>query len=173
MNSEPFCSLLKAVLSRRSASTCPSLMKRLLGGQNLDGVLSVNWGVMNEQEGVKAFQQACQVKVLDCGLSVSKSGILGASPDGFVGPSAPLEVKCPYCQRNSTIAEAVEVPSFCLWVQGQLHLTDRDLCYFVVWTPKEALVIPIPKDPAWGQHLVVLEEFYRRHILPVLVSRED
>ena len=73
INSEQFCSLLKAVLSRRSASTCPSLMKRLLGGQNLDGVLSVNWGVMNEQEGVKAFQQACQVKVLDCGLSVSKS----------------------------------------------------------------------------------------------------
>ncbi|CAL8255551.1 unnamed protein product [Boreogadus saida] len=96
----------------------------------------------------------------------------------------------PYSQRNSTIAEAVEVPSFCLFVeeqgyalekthaywhqvQGQLHLTDRDLSYFVVWTTKEALVIPIPKDPAWGQHLVVLEEFYRQHILPVLISRED
>jgi hypothetical protein len=165
-------------------------MKRLLGGQNLDGVLSVNWGVMNEQEGGKAFQQACQVEVLDCGLSVSKSGILGASPDDFVGPSALLEVKCPYSQRNSTIAEAVEVPSFCMFVEGQgyalkkthaywhqvegqLHLTDRDLSYFVVWTTKEALVIPIPKDPAWGPILVVLEEFYRQHILPVLISRED
>lgn len=40
-------------------------MKRLLGGQNLGGVLAVNWGVMNEKEGVKAFQQACQVEVLD------------------------------------------------------------------------------------------------------------
>ena len=51
--------------------------------------------------------------------------------------------------------------------------TDRDLSYFVVWTTKEALVIPIPKDPAWGQNLVVLEEFYQQHILPVLISRED
>lgn len=47
-----------AVLSRQSASPCLSLMKRLLGGQNLEGVLAVNWGVMNEKEGVKAFQQA-------------------------------------------------------------------------------------------------------------------
>lgn len=58
-------------------------------------------------------------------------------------------------------------------VQGQLHLTDRDLCYFVVWTTKETVAIPIPKDPAWGQHLLILEEFYRQHILPVLVSREN
>uniref|UniRef100_A0A668AA77 YqaJ viral recombinase domain-containing protein n=1 Tax=Myripristis murdjan TaxID=586833 RepID=A0A668AA77_9TELE len=172
------------------ASPCPSLMKRLLGGQNLDGVLAVNWGVMNEQEGVKTFQQACQVEVLDCGLSVSKSGILGASPDGFIRSSALLEVKCPYSQRNSTIAEAVKTPSFYLcvegqgfslkktheyWhqVQGQLHQTDQDLCYFVVWTTKEAAVIPIPKDSAWGQHLLILEDFYRQHILPVLISRED
>lgn len=54
-------------------------MKRLLGGQNLEGVLAVNWGVMNEKEGVNAFQQACQVEVLDCGLFLSKSGILETS----------------------------------------------------------------------------------------------
>ena len=144
-------------------------MKRLLGGQNLDGGLSVNWGVMNEQEGVKAFQQACQVEVLDCGLPVSKSGILGASPDGFVGPSALLEVKCPYSQRNSTIAEAVEVPSFCLFVeeqgyalkkthaywhqvQGQLHQTDRDLSYFVGTTPRRSGgVLPAAHPPSVDQ----------------------
>ena len=73
---------------------------------------------MNEKEGVKAFQQACQVELLDCGLFLSKSGILGASPDGLVGISALLEVKCPYSQRNSTIAEAVESPSFCICVEG-------------------------------------------------------
>ncbi|CAL8391534.1 unnamed protein product [Arctogadus glacialis] len=101
-----------AVLSRRSSAPCPSLLKRILGGQNLDGVLSVNWGVMNEAEGVKAFKKAYQVEVLDCGLFLSKS----------------------------------------------------------VWTTKEAIIIPIPKDPAWTQHLDVLEEFYRQPVLPVLVD---
>ena len=179
-----------AVLSRRSSAPCPSLLKRILGGQNLDAVLSVNWGVMNEAEGVKAFKKAYGVEVLDCELFLSKSGILGASPDGLVEPSALIEIKCPYSQRNSTIAEAVKAPAFCrcvegqgyalkqthaYWhqVQGQLHITCRDVCYCVVWTTKEAIIISISKDPAWTQHLDVLEEFYRQHVLPVLVSRED
>ena len=118
-------------------------------------MLSVNWGVMNEEEGVKAFKKVYRVEVLDCGLFLSKSGILGASPDGLVEPSALIETKCPYSQRNSTIAEAVEVPSFCMFVegqgyalkkthaywhqvQGQLHLTDRDLSYFVGTTPRRS-----------------------------------
>ncbi|CAL8310626.1 unnamed protein product, partial [Gadus morhua 'NCC'] len=39
---------------------------------------------------------------------------------------------------------------------------------FLVWTTKEAIIIPIPKDSAWTQHLDVPEEFYRQHVLPVL-----
>lgn len=58
-------------------------------------------------------------------------------------------------------------------VQGQLHITDRSLCYFVVWTTKEAIVIPIPKDPAWHGNLLLLENFYTQHMLPVLASREE
>lgn len=40
-----------AVLSRRPASSCPSLMKRLLEGQHLDGVLAVNWGSLMSTRG--------------------------------------------------------------------------------------------------------------------------
>lgn len=118
------------------------------------------------------------------------AGTLGASPDGLVGASGLLEVKCPYSQRNATIAEAVSEPKFCVgverqgyalkkshayWhqVQGQLHLTGRDVCYFVVWTTKESLIIPIPKDEAWGPNIVILEEFYRHYLLPALVDRKD
>ncbi|XP_034090046.1 uncharacterized protein LOC117558146 [Gymnodraco acuticeps] len=157
-----------------SSTPCASLMKRVLGGYNLDGVMAVNWGVVNEAEGVKAFVQAYRVTVIDAGLFVSESGVLGASPDGLVQPSALLEVKCPHSQRNMTIAEAVQLPSFCLreeggsyvlkenhpyWhqVQGQLHITDRSICYFVVWTTKEAIVIPINKDPAWHGNRLLLE----------------
>ena len=87
-------------------------MKRVLGGYNLDGVMAVNWGVVNEAEGVKAFVEAYQVTVLESGLFVSESGVLGASPDGLVQPSALLEVKCPHSQRNKTITEAVQSPSY-------------------------------------------------------------
>lgn len=178
------------LLSRQSSTPCPSLMKRVLGGYDLGGVLAVSWGIVNEVEGVKAFKQGCQLEVLECGLFVSESGILGASPNGLVERSGLLEVKCPHSQRNMTIAEAVQSPSFCLcleggsyvlkenhpyWhqVQGQLYITNCDLYYFVVWTTKEAIIIPIPKDPAWCGNLQVLESLYTQHMLPVLVSREE
>ncbi|KAK7153600.1 hypothetical protein R3I94_007097 [Phoxinus phoxinus] len=178
------------LLSRRSSTPCPSLMKRVLGGNNLDGVMAVNWGVVNKAEGVRAFEQACQLEVLESGLFVSESGILGASPDGLVEPSALLEVKCPHSQRNMTITEAVQSSSFCLrmeggsyvlkedhpyWhqVQGQLYITARELCYFVVWTTKEAIILSILKDPAWCGNLLLLENFYTQYMLPVLASREE
>ncbi|CAL8265039.1 unnamed protein product [Gadus morhua 'NCC'] len=41
-----------------------------------------------------------------------------------------------------------------------------------MWTTKEAIIISISKDPAWTQHLDVLEEFYRQHVLPVLAWRQ-
>ena len=175
-----------AVLLSRSSTPSSSLIQRLLGGSRLDGVKTVNWGVVNEAEGVKAFEQAYQREVHQCGLFVSPSGILGASPDGLVEPSALLEVKCPYTQRNNTIAEAVQCSSFCLcedgsgsytlkaahpyWhqVQGQLYLTKRDICFFVVWTTKEAIIVLIRKDPAWEENLVRLEKFYQEYILPAM-----
>ena len=56
-----------------SSTPCASLMKRVLGGYNLDGVMAVNWGVVNEAEGVKAFVQAYQETVFESGLFVSES----------------------------------------------------------------------------------------------------
>ena len=55
-------------------------------------------------------------------------------------------------------------------VQGQLHLTERDLCYFVVWTTKETLVLQINKDPAWADNLRRLQDFYTRHIIPAFIT---
>ncbi|XP_034060442.1 uncharacterized protein LOC117538673 [Gymnodraco acuticeps] len=127
----------------RSKRVTASLIARVLGQQQaLDGVLSVQWGTMNECEGVRAFTTATQMQVHESGLWLSQSGVLGASPDGLVGSSAVLEVKCPYGAREMTISEALQIKGFCVskegetfslreehhyWhqVQGQLHLTAR------------------------------------------------
>jgi hypothetical protein len=121
---------------------------------------------------------------------LDESGILGATPDGLVGNDSLLEVKCPYTQRNLTIAEGAECGTFCLekmedgkftlkknhvyWhqVQGQLHLTNRRLCYFVVWTSKECVSIPIAKDDAWKDNLEILKDFYYNQIFPKVVEGE-
>ncbi|XP_049416267.1 uncharacterized protein LOC125878853 [Epinephelus fuscoguttatus] len=166
-----------------------SLLARVMGEQQaLDGVLSIQWGTMNEKEGIKAFTTAIQMPVEESGLWLSRSGVLGASPGGLVGSSAVLEVKCPYGTREMTITEALAIKGFCVskegdsyhlrddhpyWhqVQGQLHLTGRQTCYFVVWTTKDTAIIPIARDESWQPKLVHLEDFFKAHMLPKLAPQ--
>ena len=165
----------------------PSLLKRLRGEYNLNGVKAVQHGVANEQEGIKAFEKETGQKVEKCGLFVNRSGILGASPDGLVGTDSLLEVKCPYRERNLTLKEAVQNKDFCLqregekyslkrdhvyWhqVQGQLYLSGRTTCHFIVWTTKDVAIIPINYDDSWKDKIQALETFYKVHILPSYVS---
>lgn len=165
----------------------PSLITRVIGEYDISRVQAVRWGIVNEKEGIKNFTQHSKLQVRQTGLWLHPSGVLGASPDGLVGQNAVLEVKCPYTQRNSTITEAASCSSFCLekkdqeyalrknhhyWhqVQGQMYITGRDLCYFVVWTTKETAILPIKKDPAWEENVLNLQDFYTLHMIPVLVD---
>lgn len=68
-----------------------SLLARVLGKQlALDGVLSVQWGIVNEREAIRAFTVATDMPVQGSGLWLSPSGLPGASPDSLVGSSAVL-----------------------------------------------------------------------------------
>ena len=55
-------------------------------------------------------------------------------------------------------------------VQGEIYLTNRNICYFVVWTTKETVVIKVIKDLQWGSNLQLLKQFYKSNILPKLVE---
>ena len=85
------------------------------------------------------------------GIWFDSSGILGASTDGKVDDETVLGAKCPYTEQTLTIEESLNSTSFCLekiesgqgytlrkdhvyWdqVQGQMYLSCRKLCVFVV-----------------------------------------
>ncbi|KAA0717390.1 hypothetical protein E1301_Tti012156 [Triplophysa tibetana] len=164
-----------------------NLLDRVLGNHpSLEGIPAICWGIENEHQAVQKFIDETQKEVQESGLWLSPSGVLGASPDGLVGSSEILEVKCPYNAREMTIDDAVkqkkisyiskEGDTYSLhrdhkyWhqVQGQLHLTGRQTCYFVVWTKKDHVIIPISKDDTWKPNLQVLEDFFKTHVLPRL-----
>ena len=165
-----------------------SLIKRVLGQYDLSRVQAINWGIINESEAKKVFQQKTNLCIEESGLWLHLSGMLGASPDGLVGRNALLEVKCPFTQRDSTIEEAVSSDNFYIkknpeghyelkkehvyWhqVQGQLHLSEREICFFVVWTTKETLILLIEEDSAWADNLRRLQDFYTRHIIPAFTN---
>ena len=170
--------------------TTPSLIKRLLGEYDISRVKAVAWGVTNEEEAIKAFEEKTKLQVIETGVWLDESGVLGASPDGLVGEDHVVEVKCPYTHRNQTLDESLKHKTFCLkqvdngkyelkrdhvyWhqVQGQIYLTQRNFCYFIVWTTTWCVVIEIPKDPAWGVNLRKLTEFYFTQIFPKIVEGE-
>ena len=168
----------------------PSLIKRLLGEYDLSRVKAVTWGVNNEQEGSKAFTRLTGQKVMETGIWLDTSGVLGASPDGLAGDDAVIEIKCPYTQRNMMIADAVLEDKFCLgrsqngnyflkqehvyWhqVQGQIHLTKRKFCFFIVWTTQDVVILRIERDSSWEQNLDTLRDFYYHHIFPKIIDGE-
>ena len=167
----------------------PSLLKRLLGDYNLSRVKAVQWGVTNEPEALKAFSLKTGLQVTETGVWLDESGILGASPDGLVEDDSVLEAKCPYTQRNLTIAEAVKDSSFCLeekdgmiqlkkdhvyWhqTQGHMFFTKRRKCYFVVWTLKDFVVLEIYRDNCWTEKVQQLRDFYLNHLFPKIVEGE-
>lgn len=110
----------------------PSLIKRLLGEYDLSRVKAVQWGVNNEEEAVKAFTLKTGLAVKGTGIWFHSSGILGASPDGIIDEGTVLEVKCPYTERNLTVAEAVESATFCLEKcrSGQGYALKKDHVYW-------------------------------------------
>ena len=92
----------------------PSLLKRLLGAYDLSRVIAVRWGAQNEAEAINHFRKFTGHPLAETGIWLDPNGVLEASPDGLIAQNHVLEVKCPYTQRNVTIAEAVLNDSFCL-----------------------------------------------------------
>lgn len=102
-----------------------SLKKRILSTYNLERRAPIQWGITHERVGVSEYCKAGGVTVLPTGIWLHESGVLGASPDGFVQgdflkspivhhqqkdqpPTLPaiIEVKCPFTAKDLTIAEA-------------------------------------------------------------------
>ena len=122
---------------------------------------------------------------------------IGASPDGLVydpssinDPYGLLEIKCPASAESTSFEDLCSKPHFFLknvdgkfqlkrshdyyyQVQGQLHVTCRTWCDFVVWTPLG--VSPCPSTspsytPITIERIYVDEDFWNTKIYPKLVD---
>ncbi|KAF5281750.1 hypothetical protein FQR65_LT14545 [Abscondita terminalis] len=133
------------------------------------------------------------MQVDSCGFFIDKDNyMLGASPDGLIGNDSIIEVKCPANAAKFTPQDAVykkiikymEVSrddgtlhlksnhAYYYQVQGQLHITGRSLCYFVIWTPLGILVEEIEKDNVFWENEMVhqLRNFYFKCLLPEILD---
>lgn len=122
------------------------------------------------------------------GRRVQKAGLLicqeypylAATPDGYVGKEHTLEVKCPYTGRYDKI-EANDKFGFLDdelqlkrnhkyydQIQGQMFISKRSCCYFVVYTfiDFKVLTVKLDREYCTESLLPKLSLFYDKHFLP-------
>lgn len=155
---------------------------------------AINWGKDNEDLALQKFVEVRGLQVTKCGLFVDlERSYLAASPDALVvGQNSIVEIKCPYSARLLTIREAaIQKKDFYLkidsqtkelylkqnhiyyyQIQGELAITGRKLCYFVVWTPLDVHIEEIKFNQSlWADEMLpVLDYFFKNHLAVEIVD---
>ena len=126
--------------------------------------------------------------VIPCGLFVRPDySYLAATPDGLVGDNAIVEVKCPYTGINSMIKPSPMFPclemrdtDLCLkkshsyydQVHGQLFITKRSTCIFIVYTKVDLRTIHVDLDIEYGKTCRILKQklFYEKFFLEYITQ---
>lgn len=182
-----------AVVKRLPHTSCHNMVKSVLYPKNLNSE-AVLFGRDNEDKVIQMYEKRTSNKVNKCGLFVDTDHpFLGASPDGLVSFDGLVEVKCLASVKEFSFKEEVEnkKKDFCLQfnecgelqlkrnhnyyfqIQGQLNITKRLWCDFVVYSKKgELFVERINKDDMFWKTTMLpkLTQFYRECMLPEIVD---
>lgn len=113
---------------------------------------------------------------------------LGASPDGTFEHGI-IEIKCPISAFGMNAEDAIKMKKIKFWntdgtvnrrnewfyqVQGQLHITKKNLCIFAVWTGEEfpLKIEKITRDDIFWQNEMQsrLVSYYNTCLLPEIVD---
>ncbi|XP_060075799.1 uncharacterized protein LOC132555468 [Ylistrum balloti] len=131
--------------------------------------------------------------VRDSGFVISeKYPFIGASPDGIAScdccGEVCIEIKCPYCKRDSVIKDSLD-SNFCLekhgdqlrlkkthqyyyQIQRQLFVCEKEYSDFVVWTNVDYHAERIDVDQELCKEIVKKSStFFLRAILPELIGK--
>ena len=155
---------------------------------------------LQEYESYQKSHRHSDITVCSAGFVICETHpFLGASPDAYVcDPSRQdqyglVEIKCPFKYKEVSIKEACSKADFCsritteadgtetvhlrhnhpyyAQVQGQLAITGRKWCDFVLYTSKGLVIETIHfNEQFWNNDLLpALDSFYRNCIAPEIV----
>ena len=176
--------------------SCGNQVKKILYPAVNDECKAVIYGLQQEKIAKEKIIQERNIEITSCGLFIDeKHACLGSSPDGIIDDDWILEIKCPYSAANVSAEEAMTtVPAvrkifhskyigmmnkrhaYYYQVQGQLHITRRSHCLFVIHTPLSRKYIIIDVDHEfWKEKMEKqLRRFYMDCMLPeILDSRHN
>nr|CAI5839161.1 unnamed protein product [Callosobruchus analis] len=158
--------------------------------ENISGNNDTTYGKESELRAIKDFEKGMNLNVSQCSLFVDEEHFcLGASPDGLVGEHDIIEIKFPYSIVKMSPTEAIlkEKIKFAILVdnslhlkrnhdyyyqvQGQLAITRKRSCYFVLSRSTGILCEQIFYDQQFWQEMAPkVRKFYEQSMFPELVE---
>ena len=138
---------------------------------------AVSHGKTYETVALKKFSEVTELQASPCGFFVCADySFLGCSPDAVIDEESIIEIKCPFNGRNSKVVPGKFFPfletrpngeiglkrnhNFYYQILGQLAISKRKYCFFVVFTFVDIFIEKIQFDP----------EFFKNHMLPKLTT---
>ena len=122
------------------ANLLAALLAERLTGEPQDSFTNaaMQWGTDKEPEARAAYAFRYDAEVVEIGFAVHpKIADAGASPDGLVGDSGLVEIKCPLTAAHIDTLLGQTVPGkYLTQIQWQLACTDRQWCDFVSYDPR-------------------------------------
>lgn len=122
---------------------------RAMGVDKFVGNDATRWGVANESNGILAYTAHTGNLVDATGLHVHKStSWLAGSPDGLVGTSGMIEVKCPYWRKKDGSRLHKEIPAhYYMQINLCLEICEREWCDYICWSPDGYVIYRVTRDP--------------------------
>lgn len=128
-----------------------------------EGNIATDWGENNEDLARVAYEMKTENEVLPAGF-VPFDYWSGASPDGYLGEDALLEIKCPFGIRKDdppVFKSINDQPHYHAQIQLQLHATGREWCHFWQWTPHGNELETVHYSPVWAaENIPLLKAFW-------------
>jgi putative phage-type endonuclease len=115
---------------------------------------AMEWGTQTEPQARVAYEVKTG-NFVDQVPFVDHPTILGfgCSPDGLVGDSGLIEIKCPNSATHWSYIKANEPPNkYFIQMQAQMAVTGAKWCDFVSFDPRmpersQLLIVSVPRDP--------------------------
>lgn len=168
-------SIVGAILGLDPNCTRAEAMRRMVRAhQGLPsefvGNIATEWGKMHEQEAKEDFEYAKNIPVFPASFVFHPTlDWLGASPDGYLGTDALIEIKCPYGLRDRAapvpFKTVEDQPHYYAQMQIQMYCTGTKRCFFWQWTPHDTALTIVDFSQDWiDENLPKLEAFYREFL---------
>lgn len=182
-----FGKIVKSMQSARSSDVSRNNLAHSLTESKDLRTAAINHGKKYEDSAVDCFESKLRLKTSECGLFINpESPMLGASPDRIIGDDTVVEVKCPFtawekdinpttvpylkkCDNGQLILR--EDSDYYFQVQGELYCSQRQMCYFVVYT-KYIEIIEIQRNDEFICNMVdQLRNFFTIYFKPQLLEK--